>query len=139
MLQMSKPPQSTKPHHIRHTLYSTQKTTNRFLSFSDTSARIHLTIIRSVLSNCSGKYELEWYYSRSSVIQSDSEPLGVTVVIDRIVLAVVVIHEGVNDSEIEQVIIQLVDLVGLHRLPHLVAVGSIVEDNGLPPENRDKF
>ena len=48
---ISKPPQSTMPHHLSHALNPKKlyKSTLHFLSFSDTP-HIHLTIIRSVLS-----------------------------------------------------------------------------------------
>ena len=50
-LQMSKPSQSSTPHHISNTINTKKvhKSSLRFLSFKDTP-HIHLTIIRSVLS-----------------------------------------------------------------------------------------
>ena len=66
------------------------------------------------------------------MIKPDGEAMSITVM-DDVMFAVVVVHERINDGEVNQVVVIPVNVVRV-LLPDLVAVGFVVEWYRLPPK-----
>ena len=66
------------------------------------------------------------------MIQTNGQTIGSGLVGDLVMLAVVMVHESVDDSKVEQVQVEWVLIVGLDRSSNHIAVGAIVEADTAP-------
>ena len=74
--------------------------------------------------------------SRSSVVEPDDQTVSARSVRQRVVFAVEVVHERVDDGEVEQIEVETTLVVRLHRALNLLAVRPVVEPVLRPPQHR---
>jgi len=66
------------------------------------------------------------------MVETHSQPMSFAIVVDGVVLAVIVIHQRVDDGKIKQVVVVVVIVVRFYCLSHLVAVLVVVEADFAP-------
>jgi len=74
--------------------------------------------------------------SRSSVVEPDDQAVSARSIRQRVVFAVEVVHERVDDGEVEQIEVETTIVVRLHRTLNLLAVRPVVEAVLRPPQHR---
>ncbi len=77
------------------------------------------------------------YYSRSAMIESHCQPVGLTFIKQNIMFAVVMVHKVVHYREVHEIIKISVYIIRLDCVLYFLAVCPVVETTFLPSVEKD--